>query len=218
MTTSALLEEVRRCGAIVYRTGDCLRVRPASAIPPDLVARLCTHKAELLQLLPDYDAIPEEITADICTAEGAAAIEWYVSLNGDAIVGEVTALERRCERLACVGNDETAYRAAVTVLVARMQQIRTWYRAASSNERAPDAPRPRWRLTVGVNHPVPGPIRLDDGTEITEVPRFVAQTCTAIDYVLQQPPRSYPDGAALIRVYIKQLELVGVVARVEAVQ
>ena len=163
-----------------------------------------------------YGVICTVSTADTDTAEHAAAIEWFMMLNGDAIIDEITALERCCEQLARAGADAATYRAAVTALVARKQQIRAWHRAANGNEAVGETPRPRWRLTVDVNHPVPGPVRLDDGTEVADVARFVAQTFTAIDYVLQQPPRSYPDGAALIPVYIGQLEQVGVIARVES--
>ena len=217
MTGAALLEEARARGVAVYRVGDRLRWRSSAPIPSDLFTRLRDHKTELLEVVPDYNAIYEVVTRAFGTAEDAAAIGRYVSLNGDAVIDEITALERRCEQLVRVGNDETVYRAAVTVLVARMQQIRTWYRGANGNEGDSNAPSPRWRLTVDVNHPVPGPVRLDDGTEVTDVPRFVAQTFAAIDHVLQHPPRSYPNGAALIPVYIAQLEHVGVVARVEPV-
>lgn len=214
---AVLLAEVRSRGAVAYRLGDRIRLRPATAIPPDLLDRLRAHKTELLQLVPDFDAIYQALTTAFGTTEDLAAIEWHAVLNGGWIIGEIAVLERRCEQLAAVGADETTYRAAVTVLVARMQQIRAWHRAANSNDPAPEAARPQWRLTVDVNHPVPGPIRLDDGTEIVDVGKFIAQTFTAIDYVIQRPPRSNPDGTALMRVYIGQLEHVGVVARVDPV-
>lgn len=54
MTVQALLDEVRRCGALIYRIGDVVRVRPISAIPPALAAELRTHKADILPLVPDY--------------------------------------------------------------------------------------------------------------------------------------------------------------------
>jgi len=54
MTVEAILDEVRRCGATIYRTGNVVRVRPISAIPPALAAELRTRKADILPLVPDY--------------------------------------------------------------------------------------------------------------------------------------------------------------------
>ena len=49
----ALLAEVRRCGGLVYRIGDRVRVRPVAALPAGLLERLRSHKRELLEALPD---------------------------------------------------------------------------------------------------------------------------------------------------------------------
>lgn len=218
MTPDALLAELQRCGVILVAEGDSLRYRPRSAVPPELIPDLQRHKAALIRLLPDYAALYSMLTATLGTAEDVAAIQWYVTLNGDGFLNELADLERRCERLAQAGADEVAYRAAVIVLVARLRQIRAWHRTAQRDGAVLELPPSRSRLTLDVNRPVRGPIHLDDGTEIIDVGKFVAQIFGAIDYVLQRPPRSYPEGAALIRLYIQQLEQVGVRAHVEVVQ
>ena len=51
MTVEALLVELRDRGVQLVPEGDRLRVRPASAVPPDLLGRLREHKAEVLALL-----------------------------------------------------------------------------------------------------------------------------------------------------------------------
>ena len=55
MTPEEILEEVERRGAVMYRTGESLRVRPASAIPPDLIRTLRAHKRDLLPLVKQAD-------------------------------------------------------------------------------------------------------------------------------------------------------------------
>ena len=52
MSATALLAELHRLGAVAYRAGDGIRVRPASAIPPELFERLRQHKSELLRVVP----------------------------------------------------------------------------------------------------------------------------------------------------------------------
>src|SRR6266545_4974089 len=59
MTAAALIAELRARGVELIPTGDRIRFRPASAVPPDLVERLRHHKAEVLRLLT-----PATITLD----------------------------------------------------------------------------------------------------------------------------------------------------------
>ncbi len=55
-----LLVEVKRCGAVAYRVGDRIRVRPAAQIPPRLLEELRQHREALLSL------VPEQREADNC--------------------------------------------------------------------------------------------------------------------------------------------------------
>ena len=52
MTTAAqLLTELQALGVTLAADGDRLRFRPGTAVTPELLARLRTHKAELLAML-----------------------------------------------------------------------------------------------------------------------------------------------------------------------
>lgn len=51
MTATALLARLDALGVSVKADGGVLRIRPASAIPADLLADLRAHKAELVELL-----------------------------------------------------------------------------------------------------------------------------------------------------------------------
>lgn len=56
MTPAGVLEEIRRRGAIAYRAGDTIRLRPASVLPPELIDAVRQHKTELLPLVPTANA------------------------------------------------------------------------------------------------------------------------------------------------------------------
>jgi hypothetical protein len=51
MTAAAVLARLRALGVAAEARGDRLALRPASVIPPDLLAAAWTHKAELVALL-----------------------------------------------------------------------------------------------------------------------------------------------------------------------
>jgi 3-polyprenyl-4-hydroxybenzoate decarboxylase len=130
MTPSAIIEAVRRRGAVVYRTGDSLRVRPASAVPPDLIEALRVHKAALLREIPDYDDIYRTLTNTFGTAEDLAALVWFTSRNGETVVAEIFAAERCCEKLVSAGAPESEFRRAVEAFVALFRGVREHYHAA----------------------------------------------------------------------------------------
>ena len=50
-----LLARLRHLGVATWADGDALRLRPASAVPPDLLAEVKAHKSELLALLAEND-------------------------------------------------------------------------------------------------------------------------------------------------------------------
>lgn len=92
MTAHDLLAELHRRGAVAYRVGDRLRVRPADAVPPELLDRLRQYKAALLPLVPERppDAflvssrvLGESVwlTADDATAERLAR---ELAVEGDS--------------------------------------------------------------------------------------------------------------------------------------
>jgi len=51
MSAAATITELQRLGIQLEADGDRLRYRPQSGLPPELLARLKAHKAELLALL-----------------------------------------------------------------------------------------------------------------------------------------------------------------------
>lgn len=214
MTARDLLAEVHRCGAVAYRIGDRLRIRPADAVTPELVDRLRQHKAELLPLVPERPPAPSVKTLGpvgaglTATADtDLAAIETAVAYNGQWVADEIVALERRCVGLARADADETVFRAAVVLLVARLAELRCRHGGTP-------APRSTARhLVMTRNHPAPGPVTLDDGTTIEDVPRFIGRVLVAVDYVLAHDGRN-----DVLPVYLEQLETLGVSAAVEWVQ
>ena len=64
MTAAALVAELRARGVELIPASDRIRYRPASAVPPDLVARLRACKAEVLCLLT---VPPATVTLDPVT-------------------------------------------------------------------------------------------------------------------------------------------------------
>jgi hypothetical protein len=150
----------------------------------------------------DYEAIYLALTVDAGTAEDLAAIGHHVALNGFWVAEELTWLDRRCDRLAREGADEATYRAAVLLLVARVDELRRWAEGT-----APASPRRR--LNVTINQPVPGPVTLADGTVIEDVGRFIGRLLTGCDYLFG---RSVTKGADVIKVYLGELEALGIEA------
>lgn len=220
MTPEAVLAEVHRRGAIAYRTGDTIRLRPASVLPAELIEAVRQHKAELLPLVadrpperPPAPSVPplapvayyETINAAL-TAAGHAAIEAHVRRNGRWVANEIVWLDRRCEELARAEADETVFRAAVVLLIARVAELRR------RHEGTPSVAAPR-RLVMERNAPVAGPVRLDDGTTIEDVRRFIGRLLTGIDHVLAREGLNQ-----VLPVYLKQLATLGVVARIEVMQ
>ena len=214
MTPAAMLAEIRRRGAIAYRKGDTIRLRPASVLPPELIEAVRRHKAELLAVVPelhpgprvDYEAIYAELTAAARTADDLAAIDRHARLNGLWVADEISCLDRRCDALARARADEPSYRAAVLLLIARVDELRCWH------EGTPPARTSR-RLLIERNTPLPAPLTLNDGTTIEYASRFIARLLTAVDYVLARRGLD-----AVLDVYLKQLATLGVVAVVDQVQ
>jgi hypothetical protein len=68
---TALLEELSARGVRVVPAGDKLRLRPAEAIPPDLLERVRAHKQELLAVLGQTARAPAD-----------PASPWPVALRG----------------------------------------------------------------------------------------------------------------------------------------
>ena len=64
MTAAALLTQLSGLGVSAWADGAALRFKPASLVPPDVLADLRAHKAELLALLtaPDIQPAPEPET------------------------------------------------------------------------------------------------------------------------------------------------------------
>lgn len=55
MTTATLIQELRSQGVTLEAVGERLRFHPRSAVPPDLLQRMCDCKAELLAMLHPQD-------------------------------------------------------------------------------------------------------------------------------------------------------------------
>jgi hypothetical protein len=220
MTPPSLLAELRRLGITLIAQGDVIRYRPREAVSADLLGELRRHKTALLRLLPDYQALYQRLTSGFGTAEDLAAIEWFAALNGDRIIAEIRFMDRRCDDLARAGADDVTYRAAVTVLVARLQQIRDWHRAAQSTETDTVAAAPigPWQLRMERNQPVREPIRLDTGVVVEDVPHFIGHLVTALEFVVAKKNLGREPGFSdLVDVYASQLAMCGVTVRVEVV-
>ncbi len=135
MTPASVLAALRARGVkVTVLDGDRLAVSPGSALDDRLRDAVRREKPALVALLrdkplpsapahADYPGIYQTLTETCGTAEDLTAFEWYATLNGDAIIDEIAALERRCEDLARDGADEGVYRAAVTALVERIRQM-----------------------------------------------------------------------------------------------
>jgi len=80
LVVTAILDELRARGAVAYRRGGDVRMRPARAITPELLERVKRHKAELLPLLPD--APPATHGRATAPAESCAN-PWIVSAGGN---------------------------------------------------------------------------------------------------------------------------------------
>jgi hypothetical protein len=74
---TALLAEVRRCGADVAIRGGRLGVRPASRVPEPLFERLRRHKAEVIALLSPAVESPEDFPP-ACEGRPASAVRVVV--------------------------------------------------------------------------------------------------------------------------------------------
>lgn len=156
----------------------------------------------------DYEAVYSALAIDAGTAEDLAALARHVGLNGFWVAEELKWMDQRCDRLARDGADEATYRAAVLLLVARVDELRRWAEGT-----APASPRRR--LNVMINAPVAGPVTLPDGTLIEDVGRFIGRLLTAVDYVLG---RSIAGTVAVLSIYLEQLAELGITAHVEAAQ
>jgi hypothetical protein len=220
---AVLLAEVRRHGAVAYRVDNRIRLRPATAIPPDLLERLRQHKAELLALVPDYDAIHAEITTDVGTAEDAAALERYALLNGPGIYEQIHTLQRQCDDLVRAGANETTYRQAVTALVTRVRQVRQLYREARHMAEAdppswiPNAAA-TWRVVIEKNRPLQGPIQLDCCTTITNPLLYTERTLVDLELAVAHRNAGRETAfTTLIDEYVERLAACGCRVRVETV-
>lgn len=213
-----VLAALRTHGVAAYRL-DAERVwlEPEAAVTPELVALVRAAKPALLPMLPplpaphrsvDYDAIYASVAADVGTADDLAAIRHHADLNGCGIVTELEWLDRRCDRLARTGADAATYRAAVLVLVARIDELRRWHLGTG-------LPPARQRLALERNAPSGHPGILADGTRIDHVGRFVGRLLTAVDYALSHPEVA---GSDVVEVWLADLAALGIKARVEQAQ
>ena len=78
MTAAAAVARLRALGVTAEARGDRLALRPASAVPPDLLADLRALKAEVLALLAANDAataVPVSPTAEASDAWGMTAAD-----------------------------------------------------------------------------------------------------------------------------------------------
>jgi len=84
MTAAALISELRALGIELIPAGDRIRYRPASAVPPELVAQLRACKAEVLALLApppvalDSTTVAEVLGADADDPHAVACIRFDV--------------------------------------------------------------------------------------------------------------------------------------------
>lgn len=119
MTTQDLLLELHRRGAVAYRVGDKVRVRPATAVPPDLARRLREHKAELLLALPDAPQRTMEWLAVQVASRLLDGMEVWIAEN------ERSATELEAEFLRESGAPPIIFTAAeVQVLAGMLEQDR----------------------------------------------------------------------------------------------
>lgn len=77
---SEILAEIEAVGAVAYRRGDEVRMRPARAITPALLDRVRRHKRELLAVLPTASL---QVTALPACAEPAV---WIVSSGSAGVM------------------------------------------------------------------------------------------------------------------------------------
>jgi lambda repressor-like predicted transcriptional regulator len=227
MTPAGIVATLRERGArLEVLPDDRLAVTPRSALDDDLRAAIRSHKAAIVAELrragtdpataaPKAERPPSpsvnhgQVYAGLTaadTVDDLAAIEGHVRRNGRWVGDEIVWLDRRCAELAQAGADETVFRAAVVLLVARVDELRRWH------EGTPPVPAPR-RLVIERNAPVTGPVQLRDGTTVEHVGRFVARLLTAADYAVARRGLD-----AVLDVYLEQLATLGVVVAVEWVQ
>lgn len=89
MTAAAeILAEIRAVGAVAYRRGDEVRMRPARAITPALLDRVRRHKREPLAVLP---STPPEVAALPVAPAPTEHATWIVSNSSDGAVRLVVA-------------------------------------------------------------------------------------------------------------------------------
>jgi hypothetical protein len=74
MSAAAMLARLFDLGVTPRADGDVLRLRPASAVPADLLAELRVHKKELLALLAANDSTAAPLSA--ASPEQAEAERW----------------------------------------------------------------------------------------------------------------------------------------------
>jgi hypothetical protein len=74
MSAAELLADLARLGIRLDACGDQLRFHPRSALQPDLLARLKTHKAEILAILRPHTATKSPTT--LAPAYSLAKFDW----------------------------------------------------------------------------------------------------------------------------------------------
>lgn len=174
-----------------------------------LAKRLRTELEGARTARTEYEQIYLALTFDAGTAEDLAAIGRHIALNGFWVADEIAWLDRRCDRLARARADEATYRAAVLLLVARIDELRRRHAGIL----LPPSSR---QLAVEKNAPVRRTATLPDGTEVADVGRFLGRLLTAIDYLLAHSKVTATE--AVLDVYLTQLATLGVVGHLETVQ
>ena len=191
-----ILADIRRRGVTIFRHGDRLHLRPASAVTPEIARQVTAMKARLLPLVTEqptgaqptelrdesaaeadpYCVLSDEIQID----DLARAVRWHADFNGHRIAREIDALDRDCAGLRDThGTDALAYRIAVSLLFGRLTQLLDWYRE-STEGLTPSVLGP-WRFVVESMGTLPaGPVTFD-GCSITDPGRLIALTFAALE-------------------------------------
>ena len=86
-----LIARLTRLGIQIERRGERLRLKPAAALPVELLDELKNHKPELLVLLRDHS--PQASAAHKCVT-----CDWRSWVDGPPIKGRIRTTCRKCGR------------------------------------------------------------------------------------------------------------------------
>ena len=86
MSALALLDELRHRGVQIWAEGNYLRYKPRSGVDPELLERLATHKAELLEMLDQESQAPAMLDCFLSDAAFPAVIMHSRALDRDFVL------------------------------------------------------------------------------------------------------------------------------------